>query len=161
MFERITPFKAFLGVLAVLGIVAAGAGFYGTFLVLSGGLDDPTNPQAELLGEFACTDGELSDLETPYARGSTVRFTSPRTVVENASVSRTGDGIELTATIDGRPIEAAALRSDRTEIPVAVNESERTVSLRTDARVPVRLWIDASVDQRTVWTDLQICPGEA
>ncbi len=158
MFEKITPFKAFLGFLAVLGIVAAGAGFYGTFLILSDGFDDPTDPQAELLGEFACTDGELDDLETPYARGSTVRFASPRTVVENASVSRTADGIELNATIDGRPIEAAALRSDRTEIPVVVNESERTVSLRTDGGLPVRLWIDASIDQRTVWTDLRLCP---
>ncbi len=161
MFEEITPFKAFLGFLVVLGIIAAGAGFYGTFLVLSGGLDDPTDPQAELLGEFACTDGELDDLETPYARGSTVRFASPLTVVENASVSRTAEGFELNATIGGRPIEAAALRSDRTEIPVVVNKSERTVRLRTDAEMPVRLWIDASIDQRTVWTDLQICPGGA
>lgn len=161
MFEEITPFKAFLGFLAVLGIITAGAGFYGTFLIVSGGFDDPTDPQTELLGEFACTDGGLNGLETPYARGSTVRFDSPLTVIENASVSRTADGFELNATIDGRPIEAAALRSDRTEVPVTVNESERTVSLRTDAGLPVRLWVDASVDQRTVWTDLRICPGEA
>lgn len=161
MFDETTPFKAFLGFLGVLGIVAAGAGFYGTVLILSGGFDDPTDPQAELLDEFACTDGELGDLETPYARGSTVQFASPLTVVENASVSRTANGIELNATIGGRPIEAAALRSDRTEVPVTVNESERTVSLRTDAGVPIRLWIDASVDQRTVWTDLRICPGGA
>jgi|APHM01.1.fsa_nt_gi hypothetical protein len=160
MFEKITPFKAFLGVLGVLGIVAAGAGFYGTFLILSGGLDDPTDPQVALLGDAACTDGELDDLETPYARGSTVRYASPRMVIENASVSRTADGVRLNATIGGRPIKAAGLRSDRTEIPVTRNTSERTVSLQADTELPVRVWIDATVDQRTVWTDLRICTGE-
>lgn len=158
MFDDVTPFKAFLGFLAALGVLAAGFGFYGAFLALSGGVGDTTDPQVVVLGDAACTDGEVDALEAPYARSGTVTYSPPTLSVERADVSETETGFLLNATIDGRPVEAGALSADRAEIPVTVNGSDRTVSLRADTEQPVRVWIDLNRDQETVWTDLRICP---
>lgn len=159
MFDDISAFSLILGFLGVVGVVAAVVGFYGTFLVLTGG-DDIDDPQAEVLGAAACDDEpRLEELERPYVGQPGVGYQSPTVLFTNATVATTGNGTELNASADGRIVEAAAVRADGVEVPVVVNETDRGLSVQTTGTQPVRVWIEAISNGDALSTELRVCPG--
>jgi hypothetical protein len=158
MLDDISAFNLILAFLGIFGIIAVAIGFYGTFLVLTGG-DDVRNPQVEVLGAAACDDEpRLDNLDQPYVGQPDLSYQPPAALFTNVTITTTAGETTLNASADGRIIKTGAVGADGVEVPVMVNETDRRLSVQTTTQ-PIRVWIEATSNSDAFSTELRVCPG--
>ncbi len=156
----IDPFKGFLIGAVLIAAVAVGIGGYQVYLIATGGPDFPDSAD-EALGELACEDPTLTELEAPLPGIAESAYDRDATYIEEVQHEPLAgqDGLRILITFD-RPelTEAAASRVDRSSPNVTIENT--TVIIEDTEREPFRLWVDAvTEEQEPVRHEMELCPG--
>ena len=151
--ESESGYRLFLGLLAIMGLIAIAFASWGLITVLSGS-DTPETvsvPEA-----FACDQfhGDPAvNHEAPYG------INRNATVSQLASINATerADGFELIITVtDPAILGASARHADGTAVPVTHDNA--TVQIEHDRTESLRLWIDSADGGTITRSELDICP---
>lgn len=154
----LTPYKALLGLMAAVALLATIFGFGGLFVVLTGGTADG-DPGVDVLGEYDC---ETFDADP--AVGHEAGYEIEVTLVDGTEIgsfngTATGDTARIEIEMEGELLNASARGPGGTRAPLRQDfEDDRVVVERAGAE-PFRIWVDSvSTDATVTRTKLDICP---
>jgi hypothetical protein len=141
-----------------LGCLAVFAGFAGTFIALTGGLDG--GEEYDALGAFACESFEGDPEVVPETEYAIEREVLTPTEVATFNGTVDGETMRVTLETTGPLLAATANQPDGRVIPVQTEEDTLTVA--QNSTEPFRLWVDAVGEEGTVTRmRLDICPPQS
>lgn len=139
-------YRAVMITILGLGGIAVMAGLAGTFVVLTGGLDD--GEEFDVLGGFDCETFDSDPQVVHDADYAVERQVLTPTEVAVFDGTVTDDGVEIVLETDGVFLDASANEPDGTPIPVQTHENG--VVVERDTTEPFRLWVDSVAEDGTV-----------
>ncbi len=156
---ELTPYKALLGLMAVVALLATIFGFGGLFVVLTGGTVDG-DPGADVLGEYDCETFD-GDPEVAHEAGYELEVTLvDGTEIESFNGTSTDGGVRVEIEMQGELLNASARGPDGTVVPLQQDADGNRVVVDRDGPEPFRLWVDSvSPDAAVTRTKLDICPA--
>lgn len=150
----IGKFQLFMGFVGLIGLLAVGFGFFGLFMVLTGGTDG--GQAASVPEAFECDEFHGDPAVGHEAPGGISQNTTVRAM--HSIDGTVGDGsFEVRFNVsDPAVLDASARQNDGTPVPVDVRGT--TVVVEHDEFAPFRIWIDSADQGFITRSELDICP---
>jgi hypothetical protein len=154
----LTPYKALIGLMAAVALLATTFGFGGLFVVLTGGTMDG-DPGVDILGGYDCETFD-GDPEVAHEAGYEIEVTLvDGTEVGSFNGTAVDGGTRVTIEMEGELLNASARGPDGTDIPLRQDQDRDRVVIERVGPEPFRLWIDSvSADATVTRTKLDVCP---
>jgi hypothetical protein len=151
-------YRVLLALALLAGVAAIAFSAFGLVTILTGGTTSGP-ADTDVLGEFACEEfgGDPEPAHDPEYEVE--RTLLGGTEVSAFNLSRTGDGVRIELTTEGRLLDASARQPDGTNVSVRAVDGRNRVVVEHETGTPVRLWVDSIGEESTITrTRLDVCP---